>query len=92
MLRRKTNGASWTDKHRHVTRKLVVEGGRVQKRLHGVGWSDEKKCRGRNEEEGTEKHRLYHCPSWKDVRNQIPEDVGKWEQRAKTSKNDWKRE
>ena len=27
-----TNEA-WTDKHRNVTRKLVVEGGRVQKRL-----------------------------------------------------------
>ena len=30
VLRRQTNEV-WTEKHRHVTRKLVVEGGRVQK-------------------------------------------------------------
>ena len=34
------------------------------------------------------KHRLYHCPSWRKVRNQILEETGKWEQAArdKTSK------
>ena len=36
------------DKHRNVTRKLVLEGGWVQKRLYGIGWSDEKRCRGCN--------------------------------------------
>ena len=39
-----------------VMRKLVVEGGLVQKRLYDIGWSDEKKRRGCNKE-GTEKHR-----------------------------------
>ena len=89
MLRRKTNEA-WTDKPRHVTRKLVVEGGLVQKRLYDTGWSDDKKCRGCSKVGGTEKHRLYHCPCWKEDRNQIPEELGKWEQRAKTSKKDGK--
>ena len=60
MLRRKINDV-WTDKHRHVTRKLVVEGVWVHKRVYDIGWSDEKKCRGCNKEEGTEKHRLCHC-------------------------------
>ena len=60
LLRRKMN-ESWTDNHRNVTRKLVVGGGWVQKRLHDIGWLDEKKCRGCSKEEGTEKHRLHHC-------------------------------
>ena len=72
---------AWTEKHRNVTRKLVVEGGWVS--------DEKKKCRGCCKE-GTEKHRLYHCPSWREVRNQIPEDLEKWEQRAKTSKKDWR--
>ena len=42
VLRSKTNEA-WTDKHRYVMRKLVVEGRWVQKRLYDTGWSDEKK-------------------------------------------------
>ena len=45
----------------------------MQKRLYDLGWSDEKKCRGCNKEKGMEKHRLYHCQCWKEVRNQIPE-------------------
>ena len=44
ILRRKTND-SWTHKHRHVMRKLVVEGGRVQKRMYDVGRSDEEVSR-----------------------------------------------
>ena len=44
MLRRKSN-ETWTNEHRHVTSKLVVEGG---------SWSDEKRCRGCNKEEGTQ--------------------------------------
>ena len=56
LLQRKTE-EEWTEKHRNVMRKLVVEGGWVQKRLYHIGWSDEKKCRGCNNEEGTEKHR-----------------------------------
>ena len=88
MLRRKTK--KWTDEHRNVMRKLVVEGGWVQKRFFDIGWSDEKKCQGCSKEEGTEKHRLYHCPCWKEIRSQMPEKFRKWEQRARTSENDWK--
>ena len=32
-----------TDKHRTVTKKLAVKRGWVQKGLHDIGWSDEKK-------------------------------------------------
>ena len=75
ILRRKTDEV-WTDKLRNVTRKLVVEGGWMQKRLYDNGGSDEKKCRGCNKEKSTEKHRLYHCPCWKEVRNHIPDELG----------------
>ena len=40
-------------------------------------------------EEGTEKHRLYHCPEWYEVRLEIPEAFRKLEQ-ARTSKKEWK--
>ena len=80
LLRRRTN--------RNVMRKLVVRVGRVQKRLYDVGWSDEKKCRSCTKEGGTEKHRLYHSASWREAGNQIPEGLGKWEHRARTSKED----
>ena len=43
-----------------------------------------------HKEEGTEKHRLYHCPEWNEVRREIPEAVRKWEQKARTSKEEWK--
>ena len=36
----------------------------MQKRLYHIGWSDEKRCEGCGEDEGTEKHRLCHRPSW----------------------------
>ena len=74
MLRRQTNEA-WTGKRRNVTRKLVVEGDWMLKRLYDIAWSDEKTCRRCNREEGTEKHRLYHCPCWREVRNQTPEEL-----------------
>ena len=91
-LLKQANTVYWSRKHRNVTRKLVVEGGWVRRRrlFTTLGWSDEKKCRGCNKEEGTEKHRLYHCPCWKDIRRQIPVELRKWEQRATTSKKDWK--
>ena len=40
-------------------------------------------------EEGTEKHRLYHCSEWHEIRPEIPEAFRKWEQKARTSK-EWK--
>ena len=58
--------------------------------MYDIGWSDGEKCRGCDKEEGTEKHRLYHCPCLKQVRNQFPEKLGNWEQRVKTSKKGWK--
>ena len=81
MLRGRIN-EEWTDKHRNVMRKLVSGGGWVQKRFYDIGWSDDKTCQGCNKE-GTEKHRLYHCPCWKEIRSKIPEKVRKWEQRAR---------
>ena len=39
---------------------------------------------------GTEKHRLYHCPEWYEVRREIPEVFRKLEQKARTSKKEWK--
>ena len=38
-------------------------------------------------EEGTEKHRLYHCSEWHEIRRDIPEALRKWKQKARTSKN-----
>ena len=45
----------WTEKHRNDARKLVLEGGWVQKKLLDIGWSDESECqslsqRGRHRE------------------------------------------
>ena len=57
---------SWTSKHRNW-RKLVIEEGWVQKRLHDIGWSNKMMCRGWGKEEGMEKHRLYHCLGWREV-------------------------
>ena len=62
----------------------------MQTRSYDIGSSDEKKeCRVCEREEGTDKHRLFHCPSWRDVTNQIPERLRKWEQRPTTPKEDW---
>ena len=47
--------------------------------MYDVGWSDEKKWRGCDNEEGTKQHRLYHCSSWREVTHFIPECFGKWE-------------
>ena len=56
----------------------------MQERLGDIGWSDEKKGRGCNEEEGTEKHRLYHRPcrmEVREVRNQKAGQLGAKDQR-----------
>ena len=74
VLRRTTN-EPLTDKHRNVMRELVVEGW-AQRRPCDIRWSDDMKCRGCDNEEGTEKHRLYHRPSRMEVRDQIPEGLG----------------
>ena len=63
----------WTEKHRNVARKLILEGGWVQQRLFDIGWSDESKCQACHTEDGTEKHMLYHCPGRYEIRRDIPE-------------------
>ena len=75
LLRKKED---WTEKHRNVARKLILEGGWVQKKLFDIGWSDESECQACHKEEGTEKHRLYHCPEWHEIRREIQEAVRKW--------------
>ena len=89
LLRKKTKD-DWTEKHRNVARKVFLEGGWVQKQLFDIGWSDESECQACRKEEGTEKHRLHHCPGWNEGRCQIPEACRKTEQNAKTSKKEWK--
>ena len=66
LLRKKTK-EEWTA---NVARKLVLEGGWVQKKLFGIGWSDKSECQAWYKEEGTEKHRLYHCPERHEVRRE----------------------
>ena len=56
LLRKKTK-EDWTEKRRNIARKLVLEGGWVQKKLFDIGWSDESKCQACRKEEGTEKNR-----------------------------------
>ena len=89
LLRKKTN-EEWTEEHRKVARKLVLEGGWVQKKVFDIGWSDERECQACHKEEGTAKHRLYRCPEWYEVRREIPEAFRKWVQKARTSKEEWK--
>ena len=55
----------------------------AEKIIIDIGWSEEKKYRGCDKEDGTEKHRLNRCASWREARHQIPEGLGKLEQRAK---------
>ena len=50
---------------------------------------DVSKCQACQMEEGTEKHRLYHCSEWHAVGREIPEAFRKCEQKAKMSK-EWK--
>ena len=86
LLRKKTTG-DWTGRNRNVARKLVLEGGWVQKKLFDIGWSDESECPACHKEEGTEKDRLYHCPEWQRIRR-VPEAFRKWKRKAKTSKKE----
>ena len=87
LLRKKTK-EDWSEKHRNVARKLVLEGGWVQKKPFDIGWSDESECQACHKEKGTEKHRLYQ--QWHETRREIPETFRKWEQKARTSKEEWK--
>ena len=72
VLLRKKVKEERTVKHRNVARK-ILEGGWTQERLIDIGWSDVSQCQDCQMEEGTEKHRLYHCPEWHAARRDIPE-------------------
>ena len=85
LLRKKVR-EDWTEKHRIVARKIFLEGGWAQKRLFDIGLSDVSQCQACHKEEGTEKHRLYHCSKWHEIRREIPEAFRKWEQKARTSR------
>ena len=61
LLRKKTK-EQLTEKHRHVAKKLVLEGGWVQKKLFDIGWSDESECQACHKEEGTEKAQTRPLP------------------------------
>ena len=89
-LLRKKMKANWTEKHRNVARNIFLEGVWTQKRLFDIGGSDVSQCQACQVEEGTEKHRLYHCPEWYKVRREISEASSKREQKARTSKKEWK--
>ena len=43
-------------------------------------------CRAYQTEEGTEKHMLYHCPEWYEVRREIPEAFTKVGAKSKNLK------
>ena len=89
LLRKKVK-ENCNHKHCNVARKIFLEGGWTQKRLSDIGWSDVSLCQACQMEEGTEKHRPYHCPVWCEIRREIPEAFSKWEQKARTSKKEWK--
>ena len=58
----------------------------MQKRLFDSGWTNESECQACHKEEGTEKHRLYHCPEWHEIRRRILEAFRKWEQKNENLK------
>ena len=89
LLRKKVKEI-WTEKRRNVARTIFLEGGWTQKRLFDVGWSDISQCQACQREEGTEKHRLYHCPEWYEVRREIPEAFRKLQQQTRISMKEWK--
>ena len=81
---------NWTEKHRNVARKIFLEGDWTQERHFDIGWSHVGKCQACQMEEGTGKHKLYHCSGWHAGRREIPEAFRQWEQKATMSKKEWK--
>ena len=61
----------------------------MQKKLFDIGLSDKSECQACFWEEGTEKHRLYHCPEWYEVSQEIPQAFRKWGQKSRASKKQW---
>ena len=89
LLRKKVK-ENWTEKHRNEAMKIFLESGWTQKKLFDVGWSDVSQCEACQMEEGTEKHKLHHCPERYEVRREIPDAIRKLEQKVRTSKKEWK--
>ena len=79
LLRQKVR-ENWTEKHRNVAKKIFLEGGWTPKKLLDTGWSDISQCQACQMEEG----------KWHAVRRDIPAVFRTWEQKAKTSKKEWK--
>ena len=50
--------------------------------------SDTSQCQACKKVEGTEKHRLYHCPEWYEVRREIPEVFRRLEKRSGSGKEE----
>ena len=86
LLRKKVK-ENWTEKHRNVARKIFLEGGWTQNRLFDIGWSDVSQCQACQMEEGTEKHRLYHCPEWYEVRREILSQRGSKKREPQSQSN-----
>ena len=82
LLRKKVR-EDWTEKHRDVARKIFLEEGRTQTRLFDIDWSDTSQCQACRLEKGTEKHIVYHCSEWHEIRQKIPEAFRKWEQKSR---------
>ena len=86
LLRRNAKGV-WTGRHRNEARKIFLEGGWTQKRLFDFGWSDISQCQACQMEEGTEKHRLYRCPQWYEVRREIPKPSESWSKKQEPQRS-----
>ena len=65
-------------KHRNVARKLVWEGGWVQKKLFDIRWSDVSKCQAGHKEEGGNTTAQNGTKS----DGGIPDAFRKWEQKS----------
>ena len=77
---------NWTENHRSVARKIFFGRCLDAKETLNLDLSDTSQCHACKNEEGTEKHKLYHCPEWYEVRREIPEVFRKLEQEARTSR------
>ena len=53
------------------TERLKLRTDFLQSRLFDIGWSGVSQCQACHKEDGTEKHKLYHCPEWHEIRREI---------------------
>ena len=88
-LMRKKTKEDWTEKHRNVARKLVLEVG-CRKNFSTLVWSDKKRMPSLPEGGRHRKAQAPHCPELYEVRRGNPEGFRKWEQKAKNLKKEWK--